>query len=159
MSAHFSRLLDGFLSRIDVRQTHKGNPEPATSAAKVESDAERRRKWFEEFAAARLMPLLSETAEAVKQRGRDAKCWLAPTDSRLAVELVIVPPHLPEHARPPRLTIYAGEGEYPLIVESTGTFPGIGATDGFGAEVDYDSIHTGQVEEKVLDFVRLATSA
>jgi hypothetical protein len=46
-----------------------------------------------------------------------------------------------------------------LMVEYTGTFPGVGATGGFGAEVDYDAIYPSQVEEKILDFVALAAGA
>ena len=35
----------------------------------------------------------------------------------------------------------------------------VGATGGFGAEIDYDTIYLSQIEEKVLDFVALATGA
>ena len=46
-----------------------------------------------------------------------------------------------------------------MAVDYTGTFPYVGATGGFGAEIDYDTIYLSQIEEKVLDFVALATGA
>jgi hypothetical protein len=57
------------------------------------------------------------------------------------------------------LTLYAAEGDRPLMVEYTGTFPHAGATGGFGAEIDFDPIFSSQVTEKILDFVALAIGA
>jgi hypothetical protein len=57
------------------------------------------------------------------------------------------------------LTIYAPGDERPLEIEYTGNFPGIGIDGGFGAEIDYDAIYPDQLEEKILDFVALATGA
>jgi hypothetical protein len=52
--------------------------------------------------------------------------------------------------------VYGTEGEPLLMIEYTGSFPHVGATGGFGAEIDFDSIHPIQLEEKILDFVELA---
>ena len=57
------------------------------------------------------------------------------------------------------MTVYAAEGERPLMIEYTGTFPHAGVTGGFGAEIDFDPIFSSQVKEKILDFVALATGA
>ena len=70
-----------------------------------------------------------------------------------------MPRNLPEGAPPPRLAISVAPGERALAVDYTGTFPYAGASGGFGAEIDYDTIYPSQVEEKILDFVALATGA
>ena len=105
------------------------------------------------------MPLLDTAAETARKHGADATSRLVEENGHLAAELVLVRGRLPAGARPPRLTIYAAEGDRPLMVEYTGTFPHVGATGGFGAEVDYDAIYSSQIEEKILDFVALATGA
>ena len=102
------------------------------------------------------MPLLDGVAETACAHGAEATSRLAEVNGRLAAELVIVRGVLPRDARPPRLTVYATDGEPPLMIEYTGTFPHVGATGGFGAEIDFDPIYPIQLEEKILDFVELA---
>ncbi|HUO00224.1 MAG TPA: hypothetical protein VMU69_28800 [Bradyrhizobium sp.] len=102
------------------------------------------------------MPLLDDVAETARAHGAEATSRLADVNGQLAAELVIVRGFLPKDARPPRLTVYATDGEPPLMIEYTGTFPHVGATGGFGAEIDFDPIYPIQLEEKVLDFVELA---
>ena len=70
-----------------------------------------------------------------------------------------MPRNLPKGAPPPRLAISATPGERTLAVDYTDTFPHAGAAGSFGAEIDYDTIYPSQVEEKILDFVALATGA
>lgn len=130
-----------------------------------------RQQWFERFANEKVIPLLSEAAENLKKRGYDAVASLHETEGRLVAELQVAPPRLPSGARPPRLTITTSRAprgvrsisgamhDHPLLVEFTGTFPGVGATGGFGAEVDYDTIYPSQVEEKIVGFLQLATGA
>jgi hypothetical protein len=103
------------------------------------------------------MPLLDEVAAAAREHGAHATSRIAEVNGQLAAELVIVRGRLPKGARPPRLTVYATEeGERPLMIEYTGTFAHVGATGGFGAEIDFDPIYPSQLEEKILDFVELA---
>jgi hypothetical protein len=161
MTAEFTQQVEAVLARAQLREEpprHKPKPKSAT-AASLETEAERCRKWFAQYAAKRVMPMLKQTATAVKRHGAEASCRLAECDGRLTAELVIVPPYLPSDARPPRLVVLAAQGEEPLMVEFAGTFPYVGATGGFGAEVDYDAIFPSQLEEQVLDFVALATGA
>jgi len=52
-----------------------------------------------------------------------------------------------------------GKHDRPLLVEYTGNFPGVGATGGYGAEIDYDTVYPSQLEEQILGFVKLAIGA
>ena len=130
-------------------------------AVKQDREAEnlQHKHWFARFAAEQVMPLLNHTVEAIEKKGGTASCRLDDQNDRLAAELVIVPRDLPPGARAPRLTISAAPGERPLAIDYTGTFPFVGATGGFGAEIDYDTVYPTQIEEKILDFVALATGA
>jgi hypothetical protein len=136
--------------------SEKNRPASPT-AAEVESS--HRREWFAQFAAERLMPLLGQAVVTVEKTGGTANCRLNDKGETLAAELVVVPPNLPKGAPPPRLAISAAPGERALAVDYTGTFPGAGATGGFGGEIDYDTIYPSQAEEKILEFVALATGA
>lgn len=159
MTAGFTQQVEAVLVRAQQREEPARQKAKPSKAPAPESEADRRRKWFAQYAAKRVMPMLKQTAKAVKKHGGDASCRLGDCDGRLAAELVIVPPYLPSDARPPRLMVLAAIGEEPLMVEFTGTFPYTGAAGGFGAEVDYDAIFPSQLEEQVLDFVALATGA
>jgi hypothetical protein len=157
MTNDFVRSLEGVLRSLDKQEALVPNAAPARRA--VAPEAAHRRKWFAQFAAERVMPLLKHTVEAVEKNGGAATCRLNEQGETLSAELVIIPRHLPEGARPPRLAISAAQGERAVAIDYTGTFPYAGATGGFGAEIDYDMIYPGQVEEKILDFVALATGA
>jgi hypothetical protein len=160
MNENFSKLLEALFQRTDPRQVPppKPVPPPATPPSRRNA-AERRREWFAEFAAKEVMPLLDKVAETAKKHGATAHTRLAETDGGLLAELELVRGRLPQGARPPRLTIYAAEGEPPVMVEFTGTFPHVGALGGFGGEVDYDPVYPSQVEEKILDFIALVNGA
>ena len=159
MSGKFGRLVEGLLHRVHLRE-EPGEEVPAPSLAPPgESAADRRKRWFACYAEEKVMPLLRQAAAAVETQGMQASCGLGEADGRLAAELVVVPPGLPEHAPPPRLIILADAGERSLNIEYTGTYPHAGATGGFGGEVDYDAVYPSQLEEKVLEFVALATGA
>ena len=157
MASDFVRSLEGVLRGVAKPPA----PQPAIASAKDVRDAEsaHRREWFARFAADRVMPLLRHTVEAVEKIGGKASCRLNQAGDGLAAELVIIPPHLPQGAQPPRLSISAAAGERALAIDYTGTFPYAGVTGGFGAEIDYDTIYPSQVEDKILDFVALATGA
>src|SRR5271155_725465 len=157
MTNDFSRALEAILQRADPPPRREGKAAPATAA--VKNHAERRSEWFAKFAAEKVMPLLREVTQTVEKHGATATCRLGEENGHLAAELVIVPKGLPRGALPPRLTVYAAEGERPLMIEYTGTFPHAGGTGGFGAEIDFDPIFSSQVKEKILDFVALATGA
>jgi len=133
---------------------------PATRAGKPGADNTQR--WFAEFAETQAMPLLREAAEAAERhRGVKAQTSLAERDGRLTAELVITPLDLPERAQPPRFLVYAPGDGRPLEVEYTGTFPVIGRHHQrlrYEAEVDYDAIFPSQLEERLLDFVKMATA-
>lgn len=105
------------------------------------------------------MPLLTHTVEALQERGILAHSRLNESSGELAAELVIVPPELPPGARPPRLAITASFGPRGLAIDYTGTFPHAGAEGGFGAEIGYDTIYTSELEQQILEFVRIATGA
>lgn len=155
MTPDFYSALEGILRRTDPRRTRK-EPGLTSDARAAGTATERRRQWFLRLATQTIMPLLDKVAETARKHGADATSRLAEVDGRLAAELVIVRGFLPKGAPPPRLTVYATEGDPPLMIEHTGTFPHIGATGGFGAEIEYDPIHPIQLEEKILDFVELA---
>jgi hypothetical protein len=140
MTTVFGRWLDGALRHIYTPP----------------SDPARRQKWFAGFAAEKVMPLLTQTVKSIELHGGKATCRLNENDGRLSAELVVIPRHLPAGARPPQLTISAAEGPRPLAIDHTGTFPRSGATGGFGAEIEYDTIHSSQLEEHVRTFVALA---
>ena len=141
MTTVFGRWLDGVL-----RHFYTPDVDPA-----------RRQKWFAEFAAEKVMPLLTRTAKSIEVNGGKANCRLDENEGRLAAELVIMPRLLPAGASPPQLSISAAEGPRPLAIDYTGTFPHSGATGGFGAEIEYDTAQPSQLEEKVAAFVALAT--
>ena len=157
MPTDFVRSLERLLCGVgQVVPTHVDLP---TAKYMLDAENAHRRKWFARFAGERVMPLLAHTVQAVEQTGASATCRLNEGGDALTAELVIVPPHLPQGAPPPRLSISAAPGERALAIDYTGTFPHVGVTGGFGAEVDYDAIYPSQVEEKILDFVALATGA
>jgi hypothetical protein len=124
---------------------------------------------FARFAEERVMPLLRQAAQAVSKAGCAATARLREADGRLVAQLEVVPPGLSAEARPPLLTITAARRgrranagwtqDRSLLVEYTGTFPNAGPGGGFGAEVDFDTINLGRLEEKVDAFVRLAAGA
>jgi hypothetical protein len=158
MAEAFSRAIESLLGRTDATP-RKVKTTPTIAKPNPQEVTEKHRQWFAEFAANEVMPLLNEVAASARRHGAAATCRIADENGHLAADLVIVPSRLPTGAKPPRLTIYAVDGGRPLMVEYTGTFPGVGATGGFGAEVDYDPIYPSQVEEKILDFVALAAGA
>jgi hypothetical protein len=157
VASNFVRSLEGVLRSLDKHEAPA--PDAAKAQQALDAESTHRRKWFARFAAERVMPLLKHTVEAVEKNGDRATCRLNKQGEAVAAELVIVPRHLPEGARPPRLTISAAAGERAVAIDYTGTFPYAGVTGGFGAEIDYDMIYPSQVEEKILDFVALATGA
>lgn len=142
---------------------------PAAADPAREAFAARRREWFARFAPERVMPLLQQAAAGLEQRGCRASARLRDSDGRLVAELEAVPPGLSAGARPPRLTVTASRpprlanarasDDRPLLVEYTGTFPHLGATGGFGAEIGYDTVAPRQLAEQVLSFIELATGA
>lgn len=153
MSAGFTRSLEAVLACFNPSSS------PAKVTVRPQDAADRSRKWFAKFAEKRVMPLLVEVAQVAEKHGVTATSRLHESEGRLTAELVLIPRHLPQGARPPRLTVYAPGDERPLEIEYTGTFPGIGIGGGFGAEIDYDAIYPAQLEEKILEFVALATGA
>lgn len=158
MDNAFCRALDRLLHGFGERRP----PEPAAAASSPpdsESAASRRERWFAGFAEQRVMPLLRQTADAIERRDGVARCWLDDSDGTLRARLEITPPGLPEGAHPPRLTISVADKDHLLAIDYTGTFPGAGASGGFGAEIDYDTIRPGQLEEEILNFVACATGA
>jgi hypothetical protein len=156
MTDAFSRAVEAILRRTDPAPAPK--VAPTSGKPDVRNPAEHRRKWFADFAEQHVLPLLVRVADLAKKHGASATAKLAESDGQLVAELTIVPRHLPNGAKPPRLTVYAtSDGDRPVMVEYTGTFPHVGATGGFGGEIDYDPIFTSQLEEKILDFVALAT--
>lgn len=158
MTPDFRSALEGILRRIHRRPVRK-EPTAAPAAREPGAEMERRQQWFAKLAAKTIMPLLDEVAETARKHGANATSRLAEVNGQPTAELVIVRGFLPKGARPPRLAIYATEGEPPLMIEYTGTFAHVGATGGFGAEIDFDQIYPIQLEEKVLDFVDLACGA
>ena len=123
-------------------------------------------EWFARLAPATIMPLLERVASDLRRRGYGASPRLSDAGGRLIAELEVVPPGLPTGARPPRLAITASRPprqqnpshDRPLLVEFTGTFPHTGATGGFGGEIDYTTISPAQLEEKVAEFLDMATA-
>lgn len=165
MAPDFARSLEGVLRRFDRRIAAPAKPGPTPGSTPVsakdarESEAAYRRGWFARFANNRVMPRLQATVEAVEHKGASAQCRLFQNGQMLTAELVIVPPHLPEGAPPPRLSISAAPGDRAVAIDYTGTFPFVGPDGGFGAEIDYDTVYPSQVDDKILDFVTLATGA
>jgi hypothetical protein len=158
MTDAFSRAVEAILRRTDPAPARSPKVEPTSAKSDMRDASEHRRKWFADFAETRVLPLLIQVAALTEKHGASATTKLAETDGQLVAELTIVPRRLPNGAKPPRLAIYAtSDGDRPLMVEYTGTFPHVGATGGFGGEIDYDPIFTSQLEEKILDFVALAT--
>ncbi|HWB47529.1 MAG TPA: hypothetical protein VG651_00340 [Stellaceae bacterium] len=167
MTGAFPQAIEALFQRAEPRHApspHAEGREAKPTPAEIEA---RRKEWFAKLVSARVMPLLEATAEAARRHGISAASRLVDADGRLAAELTLVVRHLPKDAKPPRLTVYLAAGylaagylaagEPPLMVEYTGSFPGIGATGGFGAEIDYVPVYPGQLEEKVLEFADLAT--
>jgi len=118
--------------------------------------AARRKAWFTSLVTERIMPMLDRAAEVAKRHGMAASTRIIEAEHRLEAELTLIIPGLPPRARPPRLIIYLATDDPPLMVEYTGTFPGIGATGGFGAEIDYVQAHVNELEEKIVDFLDMA---
>lgn len=122
--------------------------------------------WFALFAPATLMPMLEQAAHDLQRRGYGAAARLTEASGRLIAELEVVPPTLPMGARPPRLAIAASRPprqqnpsqDRPLLVEFTGTFPRAGAMGGFGGEIDYATIYPAQLQEKLAEFIDMATA-
>lgn len=146
-------VLRGFEKR-SMREAATAGPDASRETAEA-----RHRKWFAQFAEQQVMPLLNHTVEALKERGILAHCRTNRNGEQLAAELVIVPPELPQGARPPRLAIGAAFGPRGLSIDYTGSFPNAGADGGFGAEIGYDTIYTSELEQQILEFVRMATGA
>lgn len=159
MTNEFSQSLENMLRGLDKRETPRTPVAKPTRQPEADTVESRHRQWFVHFAAEHVMPLLTHTVEALKQRGIDAHCRLDGDSDTLAAELVIVTPRLPKGARPPQLAIAAAPGPRGLSIDYTGTFPHSGVEGGFGGEIDYDTIYTSELEEQVLEFVRLATGA
>ena len=155
----FSRALDALLSRTDPRHVTRRVPAPVDAARDSEAAAAARHQWFAKFAAEQAMPLLQEVVNSAKRHNIKAACELHEVDGRLSAELMLVHGELPHGARPPRLSLYAADGDPPVMVEFTGTFAHVGALGGFGGEVDYEPVYPSQIKEKVLDFVALASGA
>src|SRR5579863_3648998 len=155
MTPDFCNALEGILRRTSRRLVAKEpNAPPATK--RPATATEQRRQWFSNLAATTIMPLLEQAAESARKYGADASTRLGEVNDHLTAELVMVRGSLPKGARPPRLTVYATDDHTPLMIEYTGTFPHVGATGGFGAEIDFDPIYPAQLEKKVVDFVELA---
>lgn len=139
----------------------------ASAAAQRHVADDHRRQWFATFAPAEVMPLLERAARYLKRRGMTATASLGEHDGRLVAELRVLPRGLPAGAPPPRLLVTASRSprlsaapathERPLLVEYSGTFPHAGATGGFGAEIDYDTILPEQLREQVNGFIALVT--
>ncbi len=165
MNSEFPQSLDNVLRGLDKRDARRAPDMPGAPIAKPERQPQgetlesRHRKWFVQFAAEHVMPLFTHTVEALKKRGIDAHCQLDHDSDMLAAELVIVTPGLPQGARPPQLAIAAAPGAQGLSIDYTGTFPKAGAEGGFGGQIEYDTIYTDQLEEQLLEFVRLAIGA
>ena len=157
MSDGFSKSLEAILRATDPRLARAAKVSPP--APPTQDAVERRQKWFAGFVEERVMPLFEKVVAAAKEHGATASCRLAAIDGRPAAELTFVRNQLPQGARPPQMTVYAADGEPPVMVEFTGTFPHVGARGGFGGEVDYDAVYPTQVEEKLLEFVALASGA
>lgn len=123
-------------------------------------------EWFAHFAPATVMPLLERACQDLQRRGYPANARLDESTGRLIAELEVVLPGLPAGARPPRLAVTAARPprpqnrshDRPLLIEFTGTFPSAGATGGFGGEIDYTTIYPTQLEEKVVEFLDMATA-
>jgi hypothetical protein len=143
------------------------NPADVEGSDEVRRPHADRQEWFVQFANERVIPLLQLAAQDAEKRGCSATVRLFEAGGRLVAELQAIPPGLPPGAPPPRLTVTTARPprlqnapsthDRPLLVEYTGTFPGVGATGGFGGEVDYDSIYPSRLEEKVIGFLDLAT--
>lgn len=159
MSDGFSKSLETILRATGARLAPATNVKPPAPPPPTQDATERRQKRFAEFVKERVMPLFEKVVTAAKEHGATASCRLVAVDGRLAAELTFVRGRLPQGAKPPQMTVYATDGEPPVMVEFTGTFPHVGARGGFGAEVDYDSVYPSQVEEKLLEFVALASGA
>jgi hypothetical protein len=144
---------------------------PGAAQNPMGSPAKRRRdgahtEWFETFAVETVMPMLERATHDLRRRGYGTSARLDRASGRLVAELEVMPPHLPAGARPPRLAITASRSpreqnpspDRPLLVEFTGTFPHAGATGEFGAEIDYTTIYPANLEEKVAEFMEMATA-
>ena len=129
-------------------------PRPAVMAETIDS---RHRRWFAHYAEERVLPLLSHAVEALRRRGFAARCRLVHDGDAVTGELVITPAGLPAGAMPPRFAVSAAAGPSGLSIDYTGSFPSAGAEGGFGAEIVYDTVTTGELEEQLLEFVRMAT--
>jgi hypothetical protein len=123
----------------------------------MEHDVQHRADWFAQVVDEQVLPLLQQAADQATQQGSTAQCHKKTDEIGPAAELIITPPGLPARARPPCLTIRpAADGERPLSIDITGTFPTAGVGGGFGAEIEYDSVYPDQLDEQILRFLTLA---
>ena len=72
---------------------------------------------------------------------------------------MVIPPGLPPRAKPPRFAVSAAPGSRGVAIDYTGTFPHAGTEEGFGSDVVYDTVSTSEIEEQLLEFVRMAAGA
>jgi hypothetical protein len=160
MTNEFSKSLEAVLRRVDRgRAPPVAAAPPKRKTPDAEELAARRQKWFADLVAEQVMPLLKTAADAAQKHGATASCRLGETDGRLTAALTVHFDDLPKGANPPRLTCYLADGEPPIMVEFTGTFPHVGALGGFGAEIDYDPVYPSQIEAKILEFMALVSGA
>lgn len=158
MNSDFTRSLEKVLHDAGRRQT----PPPEATARKppkADPIEAGHRKWFAQFADEHVLPLLTHAVAALQRRGFAATCQLLKDGENVTGELVIVPPGLPPHAKPPRFTVGAAPGARGLAIDYTGTFPHPGTESGFGSEVVYDTVYTSELEEQLLEFVKMAAGA
>lgn len=166
MSNDFTRTLNAVVHSLSG---HKPTQQQEAAPRSQWDAIDDRTEWFARFASERVMPLLEQSAQALRKRSYGVAARLRETDGRLVAGLEIVPPGLPAGARPPRLIITAARPprlrnapaahDRPLVVEYGGTFPPVGATGRFSGEIDYDTVYPSQLEERPLDFIKLATGA
>jgi hypothetical protein len=155
MNNDFTRSLEKVLRGAGRRETPPR--ETATAKPQAADPIEvRHQKWFAQYADEHVLPLLTHSVAALKRRGFVATCQLLKDGENVTAELVITPPGLPPHAKPPRFTVSAAQGPRGLAIDYTGTFPHPGTEAGFGSEVVYDTVYTSELEEQLLEFVKMA---
>ena len=161
MDSDFTKSLERVLGggRHEPPRPEPVQARPAQAKDAAATPEARHRKWFAAHAREHVLPLLTHTVEALKRRGFVASCRLVESGDEVVGELVLVPAGLPPHAKPPRFTVAAAPGTQGLAIEYTGTFPHAGPEGGFGAEITYDTVYTSELEEQLLEFVRIAVGA
>lgn len=133
-----------------MAQHHAGEFPPAPQAGPAASH-----DWFHRLAEDKILPILKIAAAFAEKHSAQASVHLTQADGKTKAEMIISPAGLPAGARPPHLTIQAAETVHRLSVDVTGTFPHAGATGGFGAEIDYNTIYPEQVQDAVDAFMAL----